>query len=325
MTFSGLIKSTVPHHNKYTSRQGRGVTRVIVHHWAGTRGGDSRLTNPSEDVSANYILYSDGTLVGQVPEEYRAWTSGSWEADSYSITVEIQNSAVGGEWPVSDKAVAKLVELIADVARRYKWGSVTRSRVRGHREFAATACPGPYLWDRLDSIAKQANAKLGGKAPAPVKPSAPSGSLDALAQAVIRGEYGNGDERKRRLGSRYNEVQARVNQLLGIAPAPRPASKPAAPKPVAPNIDALADAVIRGDYGNGDERRRRLGNNYAAVQARVNEKLGISPAKVAPSADIDALARAVIRGDYGNGDERKRRLGSRYDAVQARVNQILGY
>lgn len=320
MTFSRLIKSTAAHHNKYTSRQGRGVTRVIVHHWAGTRGGDARLTNPREDVSTNYILYSDGTLVGQVPEEYRAWTSGSWEADSYSITVEVQNSAVGGQWPVSDKAIAKLVELIADVGRRYKWGSVTRSRVRGHREFAATACPGPYLWDRLNSIASQANAKLGGKAPAPVKPSAPSGSLDAIAQAVIRGEYGNGDERKRRLGSRYNEVQARVNQLLGIAAAPKPAAKPAAP-----NIDALADAVIRGDYGVGDERRRRLGNNYAAVQARVNQKLGITPAKTAPSQSIDALARAVIRGDYGNGAERQRRLGSRYNAVQARVNQILGY
>ncbi|WP_240628810.1 hypothetical protein [Trueperella pyogenes] len=42
------------------------------------------------------------------------------------------------------------------------------------------------------------------------------------------------------------------------------------------NIDALADAVIRGEYGNGDERKRRLGSNYAAVQKRVNEKLGIS-------------------------------------------------
>lgn len=319
MTFSSLTSGTLPHHNKFASRQGRGVTRVIVHHWAGTQGGDVSLASPGRDASANYILYGDGRLVGQVPEEYRAWTSGSWEADSYSITVEVQNSAVGGQWPVSDKAIAKLVELIADVARRYKWGSVTRDRVRGHREFAATACPGPYLWDRLSSIASQANAKLGGKTPAPVQPTAPSGSLDAIAQAVIRGEYGNGAERQRRLGSRYAEVQARVNQLLGISAAPKPAAKPSAP-----NIDALADAVIRGDYGNGDERRKRLGNNYAAVQARVNQKLGITPAKAAPSADIDALARAVIRGDYGNGADRQRRLGSRYAAVQARVNQILG-
>ena len=39
------------------------------------------------------------------------------------------------------------------------------------------------------------------------------------------------------------------------------------------NIDALARAVIRGDYGNGEERKRRLGSLYDAVQARVNEIL----------------------------------------------------
>ena len=60
-------------------------------------------------------------------------------------------------------------------------------------------------------------------------------------------------------------AQKRVNEkLAGRAPA----------KPAAPNIDAPADAVIRGDYGNGDERKRRLGNLYGAVQARVNQKLG---------------------------------------------------
>ena len=39
------------------------------------------------------------------------------------------------------------------------------------------------------------------------------------------------------------------------------------------NLEALAQAVIRGDYGNGEERRLRLGSLYDAVQARVNEIL----------------------------------------------------
>lgn len=34
------------------------------------------------------------------------------------------------------------------------------------------------------------------------------------ARAVICGEYGNGAERKRRLGSNYSSVQARVNKIL---------------------------------------------------------------------------------------------------------------
>ena len=40
------------------------------------------------------------------------------------------------------------------------------------------------------------------------------------------------------------------------------------------DIDALARRTIRGDFGNGAERRRRLGANYDAVQRRVNELLG---------------------------------------------------
>lgn len=328
MTFSPLTNGTAPHHNKFASRNGRGVSRIIVHHWAGVNGGDSRLTNPSADVSANYILYGDGRLVGQVPEEYRAWTSGSWEVDSTSITVEVQNSGVGGDWPVSDAAINKLTELIADLGRRYGWGSISfGAQVRGHREFVATACPGPYLWARLPQIAANANAQLGGAAPAPSGGSV-SGDVDALARAVIAGQYGNGPARRAALGARYNEVQARVNQILsggGSAPAPAPAPAPS----VSGDVDSLARAVIRGDYGNGPARKAALGARYSEVQARVNQILsGGAPAAptaapVAPAVDIEGLAQAVIRGDYGNGADRQARLGANYQAVQNRVNEIL--
>ena len=39
-------------------------------------------------------------------------------------------------------------------------------------------------------------------------------STDELAKEVIAGKYGNGEARKKALGSRYNEVQARVNEML---------------------------------------------------------------------------------------------------------------
>lgn len=38
-------------------------------------------------------------------------------------------------------------------------------------------------------------------------------------------------------------------------------------------IDNIARDVIRGKYGNGQERRIRLGSLYAPVQAKVNEML----------------------------------------------------
>lgn len=89
------------------------------------------------------------------------------------------------------------------------------------------------------------------------------------------------------------------------------------------DVASLAKRVIAGEFGNGDARKKALGANYEAVQARVNEMLGGKSSSGAATVDIDALARAVIRGDYGNGEERRRRLGSSYAAVQRRVNEML--
>ncbi len=185
-------------------------------------------------------------------------------ADGSSITVE---TVIAPQGQATSTQMETLPRLAADLSNRYGWGPLNRQNIRGHREFANTDCPGPYLWPRLNQIIDRANQIRSGAAQVP----APAGDIDALADAVIRGDYGNGEERRRRLGSKYDAVQHRVNEKLGItvpttAPAPNPAP--------AGDIDALADAVIRGEYGNGEERKRRLGEKYAAVQARVNEKLG---------------------------------------------------
>lgn len=39
------------------------------------------------------------------------------------------------------------------------------------------------------------------------------------------------------------------------------------------DIDDLARRTIRGEFGNGESRRKALGSNYSAVQKRVNEML----------------------------------------------------
>ena len=43
------------------------------------------------------------------------------------------------------------------------------------------------------------------------------------------------------------------------------------------DIDTIAQEVIMGEWGNGDERKERLENSgydYQAIQSRVNELLG---------------------------------------------------
>lgn len=96
--------------------------------------------------------------------------------------------------------------------------------------------------------------------------------------------------------------------------------------PTKKSVDEIAREVIRGDWGNGSDRTKRLsaaGYDANAVQNRVNEILGGSSTQ---KKSIDEVAREVIRGEWGNGADRKNRLvaaGYNYDAVQNRVNEIL--
>lgn len=71
-----------------------------------------------------------------------------------------------------------------------------------------------------------------------------------LASATIKGEYGIGAARRATLGSRYDDVQAKVNDLY-----------------------AKANKVIKGSYGNGTDRRNALGDEYDIVQYIVNNML----------------------------------------------------
>ena len=92
------------------------------------------------------------------------------------------------------------------------------------------------------------------------------------------------------------------------------------------SIDELADEVIDGKWGNGNDRKNRLeeaGYNYDKIQDRVNEILS----KQSEKKSITEVAKDVISGEYGNGEERKKKLeaeGYDYDQVQAKVNQLLG-
>lgn len=48
--------------------------------------------------------------------------------------------------------------------------------------------------------------------PSPTKATAPSTDMDAEVQKVLRGDYGNGQKRKDKLGSSYTKIQRAVNR-----------------------------------------------------------------------------------------------------------------
>lgn len=92
-------------------------------------------------------------------------------------------------------------------------------------------------------------------------------------------------------------------------------------KPVVKTAHELAQEVLDGKWGNGSERKERLGDRYEEVQNEVNAILAKRN-----NTKLDEVAKAVIRGEYGNGQERSKRLkADGYDPkeIQDRVNRIL--
>lgn len=163
MTKSDLTTHTSGNADQYSTRS-RKVDRIILHHCASTSlsGVLKMMSTGSREVSANYVIGNNGEIVSVVPEEYRAWTSGSAEWDGRAITFEIVNESAAPDWRVSDAACAAFAAMLADIAKRY--GIVlSRETVITHQELHqrygasyATACPGPYLQNRVGDIMKVA-------------------------------------------------------------------------------------------------------------------------------------------------------------------------
>lgn len=103
---------------------------------------------------------------------------------------------------------------------------------------------------------------------------------------------------------------------------PRGEAKPVTPTPVRKSNEQVADEVIAGAWGNGEDRKNRLaqaGYDYNAVQNAVN-------AKTAKRSN-EEIVQEVIAGQWGNGQDRVNRLNAAgYDAsaIQSIVNNKMG-
>lgn len=185
-----------------------------------------------------------------------------------------------------------------------------------------------YKGDAVQSVKPQPTPT---PAPTPAKKS-----IDEIAKEVIAGKWGNGKDRQTAItkaGYNYDAVQAKVNEILsGKKTTSKPASTPKptpAPTPAKKSVYEIAQEVIAGKWGSGNDRKNKLaaaGYNYDAVQARVNAILGSKTTSAPAKKSINQVAREVIQGKWGNGDARRKALaaaGYDVDAVQKRVNEIL--
>ena len=167
MSNSSLVDVTILSPNCNSPRN-NSINKITIHHMAGClsveRCGEL-FANPDRQGSSNYGIDSDGRVGLYVNEGDRAWTSSSPDNDNQAVTIEVANSEYGGEWPVSDAAYEKLIDLCVDICER---NGIDRLNFTGdatgnltmHKYFAATNCPGPYLEARFPEIADRVNARL---------------------------------------------------------------------------------------------------------------------------------------------------------------------
>ena len=184
MSYSRLTnKYIVASPNNYMhGRGGYKVCKITPHHmacgWSAERCAQSFQVE-GRMASANYCIGSDGTIVCNVDEENRAWTSSNYYNDCQSITIEVANETCAPNWTISTKAWNALVNLCVDICKRYGFRLNYTGNANGslteHRMFASTSCPGPFLHGRMNQLAKEVNARLDGQTVAPTQPSAPSG------------------------------------------------------------------------------------------------------------------------------------------------------
>lgn len=167
MSNSNLISYTKlsPHYSKRTGK----ISKITIHHAAAVASVEA-LGNvfQNKEASANYGIGSDARVALYVDEAHRSWASSSAANDNVAVTIEVSNSASGGQWPVSDNVMKKLIELCADICKRngieeLKYTGKADGNLTIHKMFAATACPGPYLESKMPYIAAEVNKILKGE------------------------------------------------------------------------------------------------------------------------------------------------------------------
>lgn len=124
------------------------IKKVTWHHAAGVvsveRLGEIEST-PGRNMSSTYGIGYDARVGRYLDEKDRPWTSSSRANDFQAVTIEISNSSTGGEWPISDKVMAKAIALTVDICKRngikkLVYTGDSTGNFTFHKMFAATAC-----------------------------------------------------------------------------------------------------------------------------------------------------------------------------------------
>ena len=184
------------------------IDTITIHCFVGqvtAKRGCEVFQPSSKGASCNYVVGYDGSIGLCVEEKDRSWCTGGYKKvngvnvpirvngisgssnDYQAVTIEVASDSTH-PYAITEKAMAALIELCADICRRngikkLLWsgdknlvGNPAKQNMTVHRWFAPKACPGDYIYQRLGDIAAKVNAKLG-SGTTPALPSTPVSSV----------------------------------------------------------------------------------------------------------------------------------------------------
>lgn len=151
------------------------IDTITIHHMAGNLSVQtcgSLFARPSRKASSNYgVNHREVGLY--VDEANRSWCSSNGTNDNRAITIETANDGGAPDWHIADDTMDTLIRLVTDICKRNGiekliWSDNKNDRINHvngcnmtiHSDFAATACPGPYLKSKMAYIAQKVNEGL---------------------------------------------------------------------------------------------------------------------------------------------------------------------
>lgn len=325
---------------------------VVIHNDAGSMTPEQYvnwLVNRDKSLGIAHYYCNRNTIARVIDTFNIGYHTGDWWSNCRSIGYEVCESMKVSDEEFLRNEDMTLMQATEDLI--YYGLPINMQTVRLHHEFVPTTCPHrsmelhgnstesvkEYFVNRMRYFATLGNTvdeMLGQVSEEPTvqenvikekqtqKPSGNGKSVDEIAQEVLQGIWGNGQERYDNLtnaGYNAQEVQYKVNSILnGEAPS----------NSTSTDLDSVAQEVLQELWGNGQERYDRLANagyDAQAVQDRVNSILNGEYTQ-SNYTNLDDVANEVIQGLWGNGQERYDNLtNAGYDAqvVQNRVNELL--
>lgn len=162
---------------------------VTIHHNGGRLSHEGVLevwkTRPA---SAHFDVDGVGAVAQYVNLNEYAWACGNNEGNQRSISIEMCNSAVGGDWPVYTAAWYEAARLAGWIFAKAIGTRPNRDNLVVHHHWKATACAGPYIDGVMGTLIALANLSYEYFKSAPPTPTPNPEGDEVVTSRLVRGD-----------------------------------------------------------------------------------------------------------------------------------------